>query len=163
MHYRGLVYRSLNPIYAREPLSGVGAEKYGGRFNRIGRPTLYTSLHPDTALREANQVGTLQPTTLVAYNADIEPLLDGRDAKALAPFGLEPTELADPGWRDRMLKREVVPTQELAEAAIGEGYTGILVPSFARGARPDGINLGLWQWDGHLTLGDDDNRLGVAP
>ena len=163
MRYEGLLYRALNPIYAREPLSGAGAEKYGGRFNRIGRPALYTSLHPDTALREANQVGTLQPTTLVAYDADIAPLLDGRDPKALTPFGLEPADLNDPAWRDRMLRREAVPTQELAEAAIGDGYAGILVPSFARGARPDAINLVLWRWDGALRLVDDDNRLGIAP
>ena len=163
MRYEGLLYRALNPIYSHDPLSGAGAEKYGGRFNRIGRRALYTSLHADTALREANQVGTLQPTTLVAYNADIGPLLDGRDPKALVPFGLDPTALADPTWRDRMLKREAVPTQELAEDAISEGYAGILVPSFARGARPDAINLVLWRWDGALRLVDDDNRLAIAP
>ena len=163
MRYEGLLYRALNPVYARDPLSGAGAEKYGGRFNRIGRPALYTSLHADTALREANQVGTLQPTMLVAYDADIAPLLDGRDPKALTPFGLDRTALADPSWRDKMLKPEAVPTQKLAEDAINEGYAGMLVLSFARGARPDGINLVLWKWDGHLTLVNDDNRLGIAP
>ena len=71
--------------------------------------------------------------------------------------------MADPTWRDRMLKREAVPTQELAEDAISEGYAGILVPSFARGARPDAINLVLWRWDGALRLVDDDNRLAIAP
>ena len=89
MRYGGLLYRALNPIYSHDPLSGAGAKKYGGRFNRIGRRALYTSLHADTALREANQVGTLQPTTLIAYNANIGPLLDGRDPKALVPFGLD--------------------------------------------------------------------------
>ena len=163
MRYEGLLYRALNPIYSRDQLSGAGAEKYGGRFNRIGHPALYTSLHVDTALHEANQVGTLQPTTLVAYAADIEPLLDGRDPMALAPFGIDPKALADPTWRDRMLKREVVPTQELAEDAISEGYAGILVPSFTRGARPDAINLVLWRWDDALTLIDGDNRLGLVP
>jgi len=29
MFYRGPLYRALNPIYAREPLSGRGAEHYG--------------------------------------------------------------------------------------------------------------------------------------
>ena len=163
MRFTGLLYRALNPVYAREPFSGAGAARYGGRFNRVGRPALYTSLAPDTALREANQVGTLQPTTLVAYDADIAPLVDGRDAAALAPFGCKPPDLTDPAWRDRMLRREAVPTQELAEAALGEGYAGILVPSFARGARPDAINLVLWRWDDALTLVDDDNRLGLAP
>lgn len=39
--YRGPLYRALNPIYAREPLSGRGAELYGGRFNPRGVPALY--------------------------------------------------------------------------------------------------------------------------
>lgn len=162
MHFEGLLYRALNPVYAREPLSGAGAARFGGRFNRIGRPALYTSLDPDTALREANQVGTLQPTTLVAYDADVDPLLDGRDGQALASFGIDSAALADPTWRDRMLAREPVPTQHLAEAAISKGFAGIIVPSFARGARADALNLVLWRWDAKLSLIDDDNRLGLV-
>ncbi|MGB3352545.1 MAG: RES domain-containing protein, partial [Mycobacterium sp.] len=88
MHVTGLLYRAHNPVWSREPLSGEGAARFGGRFNRIGRIALYTSLAPETALREANQVGTLQPTTLVAYQADIGPLVDGRDVAALRPFGI---------------------------------------------------------------------------
>ena len=49
--YTGPLYRALNPVYAREPLSGRGAELYGGRFNAKGTPALYTSLDPATALR----------------------------------------------------------------------------------------------------------------
>ncbi len=69
--YKGALYRALNPVYAREPLSGRGAELYGGRFNQKGIPALYTALDPATALREANQVGSLQPTLLVSYRADL--------------------------------------------------------------------------------------------
>ena len=29
MRYAGLLYRALNPVYAREPLSGEGARRYG--------------------------------------------------------------------------------------------------------------------------------------
>ncbi len=161
MHYTGLLYRALNPVWARDPLSGAGAARYGGRFNRIGRPALYTALDPATALREANQVGTLQPTTLIALRADISPLLDGRDASALAPFGLTPATLAADDWRDRMLTRRPVPTQDLAEAATAQGFAGIVVPSYARGAPPDALNLVLWHWEGRLVLVDDDNRLGL--
>jgi RES domain-containing protein len=161
MRFTGLLYRALNPIYAGEPLSGAGAARFGGRFNRIGRSALYTSLDPGTALREAHQVGTLQPTTLVAYDADIGPLLDGRDARALAPFGIDSAALADLTWRDHMLARAPVPTHDLAEAAIGDGFAGLLVPSFARGAQADAVNLVLWHWDAALTLVDDDNRLGL--
>jgi RES domain-containing protein len=42
-------------------------------------PALYTSLTIMTAPKEANQVGNLQPTTLVSYDADIEDVFDCRD------------------------------------------------------------------------------------
>ncbi len=79
LRFVGKLYRALNPVYAREPLSGRGAELYGGRFNPKGVPTFYASMTIMTALREANQVGALQPTTLVSYDADIDAVFDGRD------------------------------------------------------------------------------------
>ncbi|MGX7744034.1 RES family NAD+ phosphorylase, partial [Rhodopseudomonas parapalustris] len=85
--YEGKLYRALNPIYAREPLSGRGAALYGGRFNRRGVPALYTSVSILTAIREANQVGNLQPTTLVSYDADIARVFDSRDQQALRAHG----------------------------------------------------------------------------
>lgn len=161
MHFTGLLYRAHNPVWSRTPLSGEGAARFGGRFNRIGRPALYTSLAPETALREANQVGTLQPTTLVAYQADIGALLDGRDVAALRPYQVTPADLADPSWRYKMLSGKTVPTQDLAEAAIADGFAGIVVPSYARGASSDSLNLVLWSWEGRITLVDDDDRLGL--
>ena len=86
--FTGFLYRALNPVYARDPLSGRGAQVFGGRFNPKGTAALYASLSPVTALREANQVGALQPTTLVAYDADIRPVFDARDTKSLAEFGM---------------------------------------------------------------------------
>ena len=77
--YEGPHYRALNPVYAREQLSGRGAEFHGGRFNPKGTPTLYTALDPATALREANQVGSLQPTILVSYRASLGPIFDTRN------------------------------------------------------------------------------------
>ena len=94
MRYQGLLYRALNPIYAKEPLSGRGAELYGGRFNAKGTAALYLSIEVLTAVREANQVGTLQPTTMVAYEADIEDLFDCRDPSALFTHGWSPDDLA---------------------------------------------------------------------
>jgi hypothetical protein len=40
-------------------------------------------------------------------------------------------------------------------------YEGIVVPSYARGAPADAINLVLWDWEGRITLVDDDDRLGL--
>lgn len=161
--YKGLLYRALNPVYARDPLSGRGAALYGGRFNKRGVETLYTSLRLETAIREANQVGTLQPTTIVAYNADLEPVFDTRDKDGLARYSISAAELADDGWRTRMLAGEAVPTQELASQLLSDGYAGLLVRSFARGALTDELNLVLWKWNekafGTLIVIDDEGRL----
>ena len=78
MIYRGPLFRAPDPIFAREPLSGCGAQLYGGRFNPKGVPALYTSLTIMTALREAHQAGNLQPTTLVASEADIDGTMRDR-------------------------------------------------------------------------------------
>jgi hypothetical protein len=80
---------------------------------------------------------------------------------ALEPFDMRPADLADPCWRDLMLSGKPVPTQDLAETAIAHGYAGLIVPSYARGALADALNLVLWDWEARLTLVDDDDRLGL--
>ncbi len=161
--YRGLLYRALNPVYAREPLSGRGAELYGGRFNAKGTPALYASLTIMTALREANQVGALQPTTLVCYDAEIERVFDTRDAAALAAEGVDAQALANIGWRDEMKMHSEARTQTFARRLTDAGYQGLLVRSFARGAGIDDMNLVLFSWGAgppsRLTLIDDEKRL----
>ena len=64
MRFQGLVYRAHNPEWSWTPLSGEGARRHGGRFNRRGVPALYTSLSPLTAIREAQPLG---PANLVAF------------------------------------------------------------------------------------------------
>ncbi|MDQ0316973.1 RES family NAD+ phosphorylase [Amorphus orientalis] len=164
--YSGVVYRCLNPIYARQPLSGRGAALFGGRFNAKGTEALYTSLSIEGAIREANQVGTLQPTTIVAYRAEFDPVFDTRSGDALGEWGLSPEDLADPDWRGRMARSERVPTQEFAIALETAGYAGLLVRSFARGATADDLNLVLWRWNtgnaDALALIDDEGRLSRA-
>lgn len=76
MSYSSPLYRALNPLYASDPLSGRGAELHGGRFNAKGTPALYAALTVMTAVREANQVGALQPTVLVSHDAAIERVFD---------------------------------------------------------------------------------------
>ncbi|GMN02091.1 RES family NAD+ phosphorylase [Erythrobacter sp. MTPC3] len=158
MRYKGALYRALNPRYAKEPLSGAGAEKYGGRFNRIGRATLYTALKPEHALREANQIGALQPTTLVSYQANLDPVFDATDVRAMKKYSMSPSLLSSEDWRDNMLVGRTVPTHDFAECLIADGYVGMLVPSYAK-ANADGVNLVLWEWSGHLRLVDDEGRL----
>lgn len=163
MLYRGQLYRALNPVYAHHPVSGRGAQLYGGRFNPKGVPALYASLSVMTALREANQVGSLQPTTLVCYDAEIETVFDCRDEAALEARGMNASALADATWRDQMKASGEAKTQALARQLIAEGYHALLVRSFASGASGNDLNLVLWRWSDsaptRLTLIDDENRL----
>lgn len=158
--FKGNLYRALNPIYARQPLSGQGAAIYGGRFNAKGQPALYTALDPSTAIREANQVGSLQPTMLVSYTADIGPIFDGTDADALDHYDMSPTRLADPAWRQNMLTGGSVPTQNFAQQLGNKGYVGLKVPSYAKGSSATDLNIVLWDWDDALTVIDQEDRLG---
>lgn len=144
MQYRGLLYRALNPVFAREPLSGRGAQLYGGRFNPKGTPALYAALSIMTAIREANQAGSLQPTTLVSYKAEIDPVFDSRDEATLHAEGMDAGGLADPTWRDAMKAQGIAPTQAFAERLVARGFCGLLVRSFAPGASPSDLNLVLW-------------------
>lgn len=163
MRYPGRLYRALNPVYAREPLSGRGAELYGGRFNPKGTAALYAATSLQTAIREAHQVGDLQPTTIVSYRADIENIFDGRDPAELAGFGMSRAGLSDPTWRDQMKRGRKAHSQIFAEALIAAGFNGLLVRSFARGATDDDLNLVLWRWSdkppSRIALIDDDGRL----
>jgi RES domain-containing protein len=161
--YQGPLFRAVNPIYARDPLSGRGAELHGGRFNAKGMAALYLSTSIMTAIREANQAGSLQPTTLVSYHADIDHVFDCRDEAALRAEGMSPAALADTGWRDAMKVQGEAPTQRFARRLKLSGWNGMMVRSFAPGTTLDDLNLVLWVWQGsataQLALIDDEKRL----
>ena len=163
IRYEGKLYRALNPIYAHEPLSGRGAALYGGRFNPKGVPALYVSRSVMTALREANQVGNLQPTTLVSYDSEIERIFDCRDEKALAAEGMDAYALAAATWRDEMRATGEAKTQGFARRLMKTGYDGLLVRSFAPGSSAEDFNLVIWKWGDaapvRLALIDDEQRL----
>jgi RES domain-containing protein len=164
--YSGKLYRALNPIYAREPLSGEGARRYGGRFNPKGTPALYCSLSIMTAVREANQVGTLQPTTLVAYETELENIFDATDEAALRDEGMGAAAVAASNWRSEMRVTGEARTQIFARSLIARGYNALLVRSFAPGASQRDLNLVLWRWGdalpARLTLIDDEGRLALC-
>lgn len=164
MHYQGFLYRAITPRYAAEPLSGEGARRFGGRFNAKGRPALYLACDVMTALNEANQIGHLQPTTVVSYQADISPLFDCRDAGALAAAGLEAEKLFALGWRDEMRAGQLSASQQAAEALAAKGYAGLIYPSLAPAnrARREALCIALWRWPdapASLQVIDDEDRL----
>lgn len=164
MRFRGLVYRAHNPEWSWTPLSGEGARRHGGRFNQRGLATLYTSLTPLTAIREAEPLGRpMQPIMLCAYEVDADPVFDSRDEDLCTAMGVNDLDLSCPAWEAEMLKGAVPSSQALADRLVAEGYMGMLVRSFAVGAGPEDNNLVLWNWssDGpsRVIPIDDEGRL----
>jgi RES domain-containing protein len=164
MRLQAVVYRALNPVWVGDPLSGEGAKRHGGRFNPKGMPALYCTLDPVTAVREVSQIGQpLQPTILVSFHADVEPVFDATDPKALAGQGMTPEALAANDWRIHMAAGREAPTQRFARRLSQAGFAGMLAPSFARLAPPEARNLILWRWTPEtLWLIDDEARLRAA-
>lgn len=167
MQVRGVLYRALNPYWAYRPLSGDGAAQFGGRFNRRGRQALYLADSPETALTESNQAGTLQPTTLVAVDVDLDAIFDARDAEALARFGESPASIGRNDWALVMDRDGIAPGQALAERLIADHFAGLRAPSHAPGAAPGAEILALWAWGEtppqRLTLIDEASRLRHPP
>lgn len=168
MKYEGLVYRAHNPRWAFAPTSGEGAARFGGRFNRMGRQALYTSLRIETAWLEAQQgfAFKAQPMTLVAYAVVCDDMLDLSDAAICVVHDVQPDDLSC-AWEDLGSCRQPVASWLLAERLIATGIAGVIVPSFAARARPDDRNAVFWRWgeapphqvraiDAHSRLPKDD-------
>ena len=164
MRFRGLVYRAHNPQWAWTPMSGEGARRHGGRFNRRGVPALYSSLAPLTAILEAQPLGRpMQPLTLCAYQVDVEPVFDALDGEQRRDAEINESDLVCPTWEADMLAGAIPASHAVADRLIAAGYAGMRVLSFAAGASGDDINLVLWSWSSsrpnRVTLIDDEGRL----
>jgi RES domain-containing protein len=158
------VYRAHHPRWAFDPVSGEGARRHGGRFNRPGTPALYTALRMEAAWLEAQQgfAFKAQPLTLCSYAVDCTDILDLSSPTTVAALGIEPADLAC-AWEDLADRGLAVPSWTLADRLIKEGAAGIVVPSFAHRAGSDDRNLIFWRWANDLPhkvrVIDDRGRL----
>jgi len=162
--FNGLAYRAHNPYWSFSPISGDGAKTRGGRFNPKGISTLYLSLTAPTALAEYNQgfPHRPQPLTLCAYELNCENILNLMNEKQRKKTGITLSEMAC-AWELLVAKKQTPPTWELAKRLIDSGVAGIIVPSYAKNAPEDGLNIILWDWHDfpphQVKLIDDDKRL----
>ena len=164
IRFEGLVYRAHSPEWSWDPLSGAGAKRFGGRFNRPGVAALYTSLDVLGAIREASPLGApFHPITLCQYRVDCEDLFDAQDPNALRRERVQRRDLACPSWNQEMLEGKVSASQRVADELVQKGYAGMVVRSFASGAAAEDINLVLWKWTTRrphkITLFDPEHRL----
>lgn len=134
-------------MWSFSPISGEGAAKTGGRFNRKGEPTLYLALSIVAAVNECTQGLTrrLRPLTICEYDVDCDPVADLRTAADRAALDVSMEDLAC-GWMTCLRAGKEAPSWQVAHGLKAKGYAGMIVPSFAPGAGADDHNLILWRW-----------------
>ncbi len=143
MNFKSVVYRAHDYKWGHDPLSGEGAKRNGGRFNRKGVPALYLSLEIETAFAEVNQCLPPYPAfTTWSYFVNCDDIIDLRDPKERAAHDIHLQDLAC-SWISDLASKNVPASHKIASKLIKEGAAGILYPSFAR---RNGSNLVLWKF-----------------
>lgn len=147
MRFCGTCYRAHDPRWAFSPLSGAGAALHGGRFNPKGVPALYLALTVEGMILEMSHglAVRFEPLTICTYDVDAADVIDLRDERGRRSHGIELGALACP-WVDDVSSGRAPASWRLAEQMIARGAAGVVVPSFAIGARADMSNLVLWSW-----------------
>lgn len=143
--YRGRCWRFLAPRWAHAPLSGEGAARRGGRFNRPGQPALYVSEDPMTAYEEYQQGLPGRPGTLCAFDLDMIGVVDLTDPTTLETRDIDPAVLSAP-WKTCRERGVEAPGWVFRDSLLAAGFAGIRVLSFATSGRR-GVNLVLWRWN----------------
>lgn len=163
LRLQATVYRFHHPRWAFAPESGEGARRHGGRFNPPGMPALYTSLHPITALYEANQdLQTVQPSTICAYQVDCENVLNLSTPEHCLAAGVDYASLGI-GWELIASNGDTPATWQLANQLTKAGVAAVIVPSFAINTTDACRNVVFWRWSRkpphQLRVIDDFGRL----
>ena len=144
---RATVVRAVRPYWAHAPASGEGAALRGGRFNPVGIPALYTSFSFESCAREVRFGSGPDPYTFLFLKVDCADIADLTDPGVRDTLGVADEDIACPNWEDEMTRGLEPASHRLANRFIDLGYAGIVVASFAKGARSDDLNLVLWTWD----------------
>jgi len=154
------LFRAFDPRWAAEPLSGAGASRAGGRFNRRGQPALYLALELLTAVREYQQASPfLPPLTLVTYRAHLPPLVD---LTRLTEGDWDPLwQDWECDWRHLLINERTEPPSWVLGDLVREcGCPGILFPSQANvGGTNLVLFMGLIPAREILQVLDPDRRL----
>ncbi|MDQ2861150.1 MAG: RES family NAD+ phosphorylase [Pseudomonadota bacterium] len=136
-------WRILSPRFAGAPLSGEGAARHGGRWNRPGQPALYLPCDIETAFAEYQQEMGVRPGTFVAYEVSNATIVDLADAATRRSVGLKAADLTAP-WKPIAWVDKLEPATWRAADRLLAASDGARVPS---AAWPGGFNLVLWRWN----------------
>jgi RES domain-containing protein len=91
----------------------------------------------------------MPPITLCDYDVDCDPIADLTTNATRLELSVSASDLACP-WMQLMAAGARVPSWEVAERMEGQGFAGLLVPSFFPGAEARHQNLILFRWGDDL-------------
>lgn len=145
--FKGIAYRSHDPRWSFQPISGEGAARHGGRFNPQGQPALYLSLSQVGALLESQQgfPKRAEPKLICSYEVDIEHIIDLTDERVIDKLNFSANKMAQCGWLLEAKRAKTPYTWQIFDQLFGQNINGIIVHSYY----PEGAgmkNLVLWRW-----------------
>ena len=164
MRFQGTGFRAHDPKWAFSPVAGDGAKINGGRFNPIGTPALYLSLTLEGMFLEMGHgfAHRFDPLTVCSYEVDVDDIVNLTTEDSRRTAGVDLVDIACAWALDLANGREPA-SWGIAKRLIASGAAGILVPSFAIGARPDMQNLVIWKWGSNrphrVVVHDPSHRL----
>lgn len=139
----GRFWRILSPRWSSDPLSGAGAARHGGRWNRSGQSALYLSREVETAFAEYQQEIGTRPGTFVAYDVAGARVYDLTDAGVREKLDVPIDALFAP-WKQIAFVKNGAPASWAHADLLSRHADGLLVPS---AMREGGTNLVLWRWN----------------
>jgi RES domain-containing protein len=153
------LWRAFVPRWAHAPLSGEGAQRFGGRWNPVGAATIYAARELSTAWAEYNQGFVQHPALIAQLKLTGAVLADLIDPGVLAHLGVS-SDIHGCEWRMQMDRGEVPETHQLRKRLLGDRFDGVIYPSYMS---PGGTCVALWRWNTQgapcLEVIDPDERL----
>jgi RES domain-containing protein len=144
------------PDYEAHDLSGKGAEKSGGRWNRIGTPLVYASTSRALACLETVVHLAKVPLPLNRYLVDITvPMSAWADATVLDPAGLigwdaEPAGKASLDWGTRWALSRTTLLARVPSVIVPEEFNVLINPAHRDAARLSATKVRRWLYDTRL-------------
>ena len=145
------------PNYEAHDLSGKGAEKSGGRWNRVGTPMVYCSTSRALACLETLVHLAKHPLPLNRYLVKITvpaaawAVAAEVDGASLVGWDAEPTGRASLEWGTNWAASGVTLLARVPSVVVPEEFNVLVNPKHADIARVRAEKVRRWLYDARLT------------